>query len=167
MLSFQRLGFDAMDHRTGFKRLYTAFTICWIGVCLIGGVAVSSVPGTTTPIVPGQAPPAGEWTGYTRDLVKGLTGSEYDAIRKSYFFRSFAGAVWAARRDISSISDDLVADAAQQEKPERAGFIARLMSTRKEDILAWLAVTIVPPIVVYILGFVAVPRIAGSLKSGE
>jgi len=167
MLSFQELGFDAMDHRTGFKRLYTAFTICWIGVCLIGGVAVSSAPGTTTPIVPGQAPAAGEWTGYTRDLVKGLTGSEYDAIRKSYFFRSFAAVVWEAGQGISSISDNLVADAEQPEKPERVGFIARLMSTSKEDILAWLAVTIVPPIVVYVLGFVAVPRIAGSFKSGE
>jgi hypothetical protein len=166
MLSFQKMGFDAMDHRTGFKRLYTAFTICWIGVCLIGGVAVSSAPGPTTPIVPGQAPAAGDWTGYTRDLVKGLTGSEYDAIRKSYFFRSFAGAVREAGQSISSISD-IMADTGQQQKPEPAGFIARLMSTRKEDMLAWLAVTIVPPIVVYVLGFVAVPRIAGSFKSGE
>jgi hypothetical protein len=167
MLSFQKLGFDAMDHRTGFKRLYTAFTVCWIGVCLIGGVAVSSAPGTTTPVVPGLAPVAGEWTGYTRDLVKGLTGSEYDAIRKSYFFRSFAGAVWEAREGISSFSDDLIPGTEQQQKAEPVGFIARLMSTRKEDMLAWLAVTIVPPIVVYILGFVAVPRIAGSFKSGE
>src|SRR5579863_1111360 len=100
---FQELEFDAMDHRKAIKRLYTVFTICWLGVCSIGGVLVAESHGRgMTPTASGQASPAGEWTGYTKDLLKGVAGNEYDAIRKSYFFQNVAATVWEAGHRIRS-----------------------------------------------------------------
>jgi hypothetical protein len=158
-----------MDYRTRFKRFYSVFTICWLGVCLAAGIAVSSAPvrETLIPTPSGHAPPAGEWASYTRNLLQGMTGSEYEAMRKSYFFRSVAATVWEAGRSISSVGYSLVAGTERPGNPQYFGFVARLMSTRGEDLLAWLAVTIIPPVLVYVLGFIAVPKIAGAFKSGE
>jgi len=114
-----------------------------------------------------QPPAAGEWTIYTRNLVRGITGSEYEAIRNSYFFRNVAATVWEAKQDISSAANTFMTDPERQDNPQRFGFIARLMATSGGDILAWLAVTIIPPILVYVLGSIAVPKIAGGFKSAE
>jgi hypothetical protein len=168
----KELEFGGMDYRTRFKRFCKVFTICWLGVCLIGGIAVSSVPirGTMVSIA---SPVAGGWTSYTKDLIKGLTGSEYDAIRSSYFVRNVAAAAWEAKREIASSNlvnfsnDGLTADTDRKGNPERFGFVARLMATGNEEVLMWFAITVIPPIVVYLLGFIAVPKIAGAFKSGE
>jgi hypothetical protein len=169
---FQELEFDAMDHRKALKRLYTAFTICWLGVCSVGGVVVAASQGrgTITPTASGQTPATGEWTGYTKDLLKGIAGSEYEAIRKSYFFQDVAAAVWETGRRISSINltkGAFVTDTGQKDTPESLDFIARFMRTTQKGILAWLAVTIIPPFLVYVLGFVAIPKMAGGFKSEE
>lgn len=153
-----------MDYRTRFKRLYTVFTFCWLGACLIGGVAVGSAPvrATMIPSASGQPPAVGEWTSYTRNLLKGITGSEYEAIRNSYFLRNVAAAVWEAKQDISSAGNAFITDPERQDNPQRFGFITRLLATSGADILAWLAVTIIPPILVYVLGSIALPKIAGG-----
>jgi hypothetical protein len=38
---------------------------------------------------------------------------------------------------------------------------------REGDLLGWLAVTILPPILVYVFGFVAIPWIASGFKSKQ
>jgi hypothetical protein len=147
-----------MDYRRRFKRLYLALTVCWIGVCSIGGIiAVSSAHGLRAyarPLAP-------------RNLLKDLTGSEYEALRQSYFFRNLAGVLIQAGHSVSAATDSLIADVEIQDQPEEFGVIARLLATNKADVLAWLAITAFPPILVYILAFVAFPRIAGGFKSGQ
>jgi hypothetical protein len=152
MLSWE-LAFGAMDYRRRFKRLYTVFTLCWIGVCSIGGVAISPAGG-----VRAHSP-----TLAARDLIKDLAGPEYEVIRQSSFFQNVAAVFMQAGHRISSATDDLIADTEVQDQPEEFGFISRLMAT-KVEVLAWFAITAIPPILAYILGFVVIPRIAGGIK---
>ena len=72
-----------------------------------------------------------------------------------------------AGQNVSSAAEDLIADAGIQYQPEDFGVIARLMTLSKADVLAWLAITTIPPVLVYVVGFVAIPRIAGGIKSRE
>lgn len=168
MLSSWKLAFGAMDYRRRFKRLYIVLTVCWIGVCSIGGFALSPAGGFGTLRGPSQARAvAREWTGYTRDLLKDLSGPEYAVIRQSAFFQDLASIVTQAGQNVSSAAEDLIADAGIQYQPEDFGVIARLMTLSKADVLAWLAITTIPPVLVYVVGFVAIPRIAGGIKSRE
>src|SRR5579863_9844869 len=98
MLSW-KLAFGAMDYRR-FKRLYTVLTVCWIVVCSIGGVAMSPAGGLRTH---GHARDvAREWAGYTRDILKDLSGPEFDAIRQSSFFQSLETIMMQAGHRVSS-----------------------------------------------------------------
>jgi hypothetical protein len=118
------------------------------------GSAVASAPVRAIMITTAfaQPPAAGEWTSYTRNLVRGITGSEYEALRNSYFFRNVAATVWEAKQDISTVGSTFMTDPERKGNPQRFGFIARLVATSGGDILAWLAVTIIPPILVYVFG---------------
>jgi hypothetical protein len=161
-----------MAYRTGLKRLFTVCTLCWLGVCLIGGITVSRAPGrmTMTPVVFGQAPATGEWTGYTKDLLKGLTGSEYEAIRNSYFFRNVAATVSQARHSISLSKlsfGNVMAAGERPDKPDRSSVNAQWMNTSKVNVPAWLAIVTIPPILLYVIGFVVIPRLTGGFESSE
>jgi len=157
-----------MDYRRRFKRLYTVFTVCWIGVCSIGGFALSPAGGFGSFRGPSQARAvAREWTGYTKDLLKDLSGPEYEVIRQSAFFQDLASTVTQAGHNISSATGDFIADAGIQDQPKGFSALARLTTASKTAVMAWLAITASPPILVYVLGFIAVPRIVGGFKSRE
>ena len=144
-----------MDYRKRFKRLYTVLVVCWIGVCSIGGIAVAPARGFGGH---GQARVA-------RDIFKDLAGPEYDAIRQSDLFRNVAAVLMQAGHRISSATDDFIADVQTQDQPDELGVLARLMTASQAEVIAWLAITAIPPIVAWVLGFVVIPRIAGASNS--
>jgi hypothetical protein len=151
-----RLTFGAMDYRKRLKRFYTVFVLCWIGACSIGGIAVSPARGFGAH---GHARVA-------RDIFKNLAGPEYDAIRQSDLFRNLAAVLMQAGHRISSATDDFIADVQTQDQPDELGVLARLMTASEAEVIAWLAITVIPPILAWVLGFVVIPRIAGASNSG-
>jgi hypothetical protein len=157
-----------MDYRRRLKRLYTVLTVCWIGVCSIGGFALSPAGGSGIFRGPSQARAvAREWTGYTRDLLKDLSGPEYAVIRQSAFFHDLTSILMQASHSVSSSTDELIAETKFRDGPEGFGALAGLRTASKTDAMAWLAITASPPILVYVIGFIAVPRIVGGFKSRE
>jgi hypothetical protein len=151
----------AMNDRTKFKRLYMVLTICWVAICCIGGFALSPAGGLGLRGPTQARAVAREWVGYSRDFFKDISGPEYAAIRQSAFFQDLASLMMQAGHNLASTADGMIADAGIQESPQELGMMARLMTARKTEVLAWLGVTAVPPILVYLLVFVALPKIAG------
>ncbi|HEY3824452.1 MAG TPA: hypothetical protein VGL82_07825 [Bryobacteraceae bacterium] len=149
-----------MNDHTRFKRWYTVLTICWIGACFIAPLALVSAGGSLRG--PSQARVvAREWVGYSRDFFKDISGPEYVAIRQSAFFQDLASLMMQAGHNLASTADGMIADAGIEESPQESGMMARLMTVNKTEVLAWLGVTALPPILVYLLAFVALPKIAG------
>jgi len=143
-----------MDYRKRFRRLYIALTICWIGACSIGGIALS----------PARGFGAHSHARVARDIFKGLAGPEYDVIRQSELFRNLAAVFMQAGHRVSSATDEFIADVETQDQPDELGVLARLMTATETEVIAWLAITAIPPILAWVLGFVVIPKIAGGIK---
>jgi hypothetical protein len=156
-----------MDYRAKFRRWYTVLTICWIGFCIIGGFALASA-GSLGLRRPTQARAvAREWVGYSKNILKDISGPEYAFIRQTAFFQDLTSLMMQAGHNLASTADDMIADAGIQESPQDLGVMARLMTVNKTEVAAWLGVTAVPPILVWLLALIALPKIAAPVSEEQ